>query len=83
MDFLSVGCSVLLSDVDVIWLANPFGLLYRDSDLEGMSDGWDAPTTYGFDHSDAFRVFARNSGMFFVQASRADPTGKRNGGLVG
>jgi hypothetical protein len=35
LDFLSVGCSVLLSDVDVIWLANPFDhRIYRDSDVE-------------------------------------------------
>jgi len=60
---------VLLSDVDVIWLANPFPFLYRDSDLEGMSDGWDSPTTYGYDFGGALRVFARNSGMFYVQAT--------------
>ena len=30
IDFLSIGCSVLLSDVDVIWLNDPFsGGLYR------------------------------------------------------
>ena len=51
MDFLSVGCSVLLSDVDVIWLTDPFlGSLYRDSDVEGMSDGWDENTAYGHVH---------------------------------
>ena len=47
IDFLSIGCSVLLSDVDVIWLSDPFTKLYKDSDVEGMSDGWDEPTTYG------------------------------------
>ena len=42
-EFMSVGCSVLLSDVDVLWLQNPFTLpsLYRDADVEGMTDGWD------------------------------------------
>ena len=36
----------LLSDVDVVWLQNPFTLpsLYRDVDVEGMTDGWDDPT---------------------------------------
>ena len=70
VDFLSVGASVLLSDVDVIWLQNPFPFLYRDSDAEGMSDGWDTPTTYGYDYGGgAYRIFARNSGMFFLQAT--------------
>lgn len=42
MDFISIGCSVLLTDVDVIWVTDPFlNGLYRDSDVEGMSDGWD------------------------------------------
>jgi len=70
VDFMRIGCSVLLSDVDVIWLANPFPYLYRDSDVEGMSDGWDSPTAYGYDYGGgALRVFARNSGMFFLQAT--------------
>ena len=67
-----MGASVLLSDVDVIWVQNPFPFLYRDSDAEGMSDGWDTPTTYGYDYGGgAYRIFARNSGMFFLQARRA------------
>ena len=47
--FLALGWSVLLSDVDVAVLSNPFegGRLHRDSDVEGMSDGFDAPTAYG------------------------------------
>jgi arabinosyltransferase len=70
VDFLSVGCSVLLSDVDVIWLTNPFPFLYRDSDVEGMTDGWDSPTSYGYDFGGgALRVFARNSGMFYLAAT--------------
>ncbi len=73
VDFLSIGCSVLLSDVDVIWLANPFPFLYRDTDVEGMTDGWDEPTSYGYDYgSGALRVFARNSGMFYLQVRRHD-----------
>ena len=48
-DFISAGCAVLLSDVDVVWLQNPFTLpsLYRDVDVEGMTDGWDDVTAYG------------------------------------
>jgi len=38
--------------------------------VEGMTDGWDEPTSYGYDYgSGALRVFARNSGMFFLQAT--------------
>lgn len=70
VDFLSLGCSILLSDVDVIWLSDPFAPLYRDSDIEGMSDGWDEATAYGHNSgSGTLRIHARNSGMFFVQAT--------------
>ena len=43
--WLKAGCHVLLSDVDVVWLQNPFTLpsLYRDADVEGMTDGWHVP----------------------------------------
>ena len=38
-NFVVAGCSVLLSDVDVVWLQNPFTLpsLYRDVDVEVSS----------------------------------------------
>lgn len=45
--FLQLGYSVLLSDVDIIFLQNPFEHLYRDSDIESMTDGWDNQTAYG------------------------------------
>lgn len=45
--FLQLGYSVLLSDVDIVTLQNPFNHLYRDSDIEAMSDGWDNATAYG------------------------------------
>lgn len=32
------------ADVDIIFLQNPFEHLQRDSDVEGMSDGWDNAT---------------------------------------
>lgn len=46
--FLDLGYSVLLSDVDVVTLKNPFDYLVRDSDVESMSDGWDTQTAYGY-----------------------------------
>ena len=76
IDFLTVGCSVLLSDVDVLWLQNPFTLpsLYRDADVEGMTDGWDDPTAYGYrwlsQQGPMLRLSARNSGLFYVKATR-------------
>ena len=45
--FLDLGYSVLLSDVDIITLQNPFKFLVRDCDVESMSDGWDNATAYG------------------------------------
>ena len=46
-EFLVLGYSVLLSDVDVVILQNPFQNLYRDRDVEGMTDGFDDITAYG------------------------------------
>ena len=34
-EFLKLGWSVLLSDVDIVTLSNPFEHLYRDRDIEG------------------------------------------------
>ena len=48
MPFMELGYSVLLSDVDVLHLRNPFHYLARDSDVEAMSDGWDQMTAYGY-----------------------------------
>ena len=45
--FLDLGYAVLLSDVDIVTLQNPFHSLVRDSDVESMSDGWDNATAYG------------------------------------
>lgn len=45
--FLQLGYSVFLSDVDIVTLQNPFPFLVRDSDVEGMSDGFDNGTAYG------------------------------------
>ena len=80
-ELLSVGVSVLLSDVDVPVLQNPFLLLYRDSDVENMSDGWDDESVYGFvmmtelpadgGHGPlrSLRYETRNSGLMYVAAT--------------
>jgi hypothetical protein len=92
-EFLSVGVSVLLSDVDVVWMRNPFGgtrvaldatrnaktqtdetAIYGDSDVEGMTDGWDDVSAYGFEYRaqngvPMRRLVARNSGLFYLSAT--------------
>ena len=45
--FLKLGYAVLLSDVDIIVLRDPFDFLFKDSDVESMSDGWNNQTAYG------------------------------------
>lgn len=51
------------SDVDIVTLQNPFDHLYRDSDVEGMTDGHDSGTAYGeiygIDDPSMVRVSAR------------------------
>ena len=42
---LIIQFSVLLSDVDIVTLKNPFDYLEHDSDVEGMTDGFD-PMAY-------------------------------------
>ncbi|EFJ42727.1 hypothetical protein VOLCADRAFT_107128 [Volvox carteri f. nagariensis] len=78
-EFLSLGYSVLLSDVDIVTLQNPFDHLYRDEDVEALSDGYDEQTAYGWDdvHDDpkmgwsrwahTIRVFTLNSGLFYIR----------------
>lgn len=46
-EFLVLGYSLLLSDVDILTLQNPFDHLHRDEDVEGLSDGFDPQTAYG------------------------------------
>ena len=95
-EFLSVGVSALLSDVDVVWMRNPFGgsrlvvpaiesdpdrvhvdapAIYGDSDVEGMTDGWDDVSAYGFEYpgvggTPMRRLAARNSGLFYLAATK-------------
>ena len=80
-EFLVLGYSVLLSDVDVVTLRNPFDSLHRDVDVEGMSDGFDEKTAYGWNdgiddpsmgwsrYAQTMRIFVFNSGLFYVRSS--------------
>lgn len=75
-EFMVLGCSVLLSDVDIAWMRDPFPALYGDADVEGMTDGFDDVSAYGAPGSgvlgsggSSFRIFARNSGMFYLAAT--------------
>mmetsp|Transcript_10601 Transcript_10601/g.38968 ORF Transcript_10601/g.38968 Transcript_10601/m.38968 type:complete len:490 (+) Transcript_10601:269-1738(+) len=83
-EFVSVGCSVLLTDTDVVYLQNPFPYLYRDSDIESMSDGFDASSAHGFVEqlddptlplarfrARTTRLSALNSGLWYVKATEA------------
>ncbi|KAA6429118.1 MAG: hypothetical protein FRX49_01227 [Trebouxia sp. A1-2] len=81
--FLQLGYAVLLSDVDIVTLQNPFDHLYRDSDVEAMSDGWSNDTAYGYNdvlddakmgwarYAHSMRVFVFNSGLFYIQPTLA------------
>ncbi|KAE9586171.1 putative nucleotide-diphospho-sugar transferase [Lupinus albus] len=78
-EFLQLGYGVLSSDVDIVYLQNPFDHLYRDSDVESMSDGHDYETAYGFDESFdepemgwsryalTIRIWVYNSGFFYIR----------------
>lgn len=78
-EFLQLGYSVLLSDVDIVYLQNPFDHLYRDSDVESMSDGHNNMTAYGYDdvfhepamgwaqYAHTMRIWVYNSGFFYIR----------------
>ncbi|KAJ7519382.1 hypothetical protein O6H91_20G036000 [Diphasiastrum complanatum] len=78
-EFLVLGYSVLLSDVDVLYLQNPFHHLYRDCDVESMSDGFNNVTAYGFDdvsddpsmgwarYAHTIHIWVFNSGLFYIR----------------
>lgn len=80
-DFLLLGYNVLLSDVDIVTLNNPFDHLYRDADVESLSDGFNDHTVYGYDdvfddpdmgwarYAHTFRIFVYNSGLFYMRAT--------------
>ncbi|KAF5951626.1 hypothetical protein HYC85_009570 [Camellia sinensis] len=78
-EFLQLGYSVLLSDVDIVYLQNPFYHLYRDSDVESMTDGHNNMTAYGYNdvfdepsmgwarYAHTMRIWVYNSGFFYIR----------------
>ena len=78
-EFLQLGYSVLLSDVDIVYLQNPFHYLYRDSDVESMTDGHNNMTAYGYNdvfdepamgwarYAHTMRIWVYNSGFFYIR----------------
>ncbi len=78
-EFLQLGYSVLLSDVDIVYLQNPFHYLYRDSDIESMTDGHNNRTAYGYNdvfdepamgwarYAHTMRIWVYNSGFFYIR----------------
>ncbi|XP_028765874.1 arabinosyltransferase RRA3-like [Neltuma alba] len=78
-EFLQLGYSVLLSDVDIVYLQNPFDHLIRDSDVESMSDGHNNMTAYGYNdvfdepamgwarYAHTMRIWVYNSGFFYIR----------------
>ncbi|KAI8025657.1 Arabinosyltransferase RRA3 [Camellia lanceoleosa] len=78
-EFLQLGYSVLLSDVDIVYLQNPFYHLYRDSDVESMTDGHNNLTAYGYNdvfdepsmgwarYAHTMRIWVYNSGFFYIR----------------
>ncbi|KAJ6834432.1 arabinosyltransferase RRA2-like [Iris pallida] len=78
-EFLQLGYSILLSDVDIVYLQNPFDHLYRDSDVESMSDGHSNMTAYGYNdvfdepsmgwarYAHTMRIWVYNSGFFYIR----------------
>lgn len=78
-EFLQLGYSVLLSDVDIVYLQNPFDYLARDSDVESMTDGHNNMTAYGYNdvfdepamgwarYAHTMRIWVYNSGFFYIR----------------
>lgn len=78
-EFLQLGYSILLSDVDIVYLQNPFDHLYRDSDVESMTDGHNNMTAYGYNdvfdepamgwarYAHTMRIWVYNSGFFYIR----------------
>ncbi|KAL6574292.1 hypothetical protein OROHE_001196 [Orobanche hederae] len=68
-----------LSHVVSVYLQNPFDHLYRDCDVESMSDGYDNMTAYGYDdvfdepamgwsrYVHSMRIYVYNSGFFYIR----------------
>ncbi|KVI03692.1 Nucleotide-diphospho-sugar transferase, partial [Cynara cardunculus var. scolymus] len=80
-EFLQLGYSVLFSDIDVIYLQNPFMYLRRDSDVESITDGHNNMTAYGYDdvfnepsmgwarYAHSIRISVYYTGFFYIRAT--------------
>ncbi|KAJ9152647.1 hypothetical protein P3X46_026193 [Hevea brasiliensis] len=78
-NFLQLRYSVLLSDVDIMYLQNTYDYLYRDSDVESMTDGHNNLTAYGYDdvfyeppmgwarYAHIIRIWFYNSSFFYLR----------------
>ncbi|KAM7514152.1 hypothetical protein LguiA_003735 [Lonicera macranthoides] len=78
-EFLQLGYSVLLSDVDIVYLQDPFDHFYKDSDVESMTDGHNNMTAYGYNdvfdepamgwarYAHTMRIWVYNSGFFYIR----------------
>ena len=74
---------MLLTDTDVVYLQNPMEKLYRDTDVEGMSDGWDIESLQGYadavenplggrlNQTFSMRIGCLNSGLWYISATHA------------
>ena len=77
-DSLAMGKHVLIISDDTIVLKNPMEYLYRDSDVEVASDGWDIRSAAGYDHivddpkmgwsryCHGYRIVSRDPGFVFL-----------------
>lgn len=54
VEILEAGVAIYWADVDAVIAANPFSLLYGDSDVEALSEGWDEPMLRGEDPDSPF-----------------------------
>ncbi|CAL9193049.1 unnamed protein product [Musa hybrid cultivar] len=82
-EFLQLGYSILLLDVDIIYLQNPFDHLYRDPDIGSTSDGHSNMTAYGRDdvfdepsmgwarYAHTMWIWVYNSGFFYIRPAVA------------
>ena len=76
---LAAGIAVLSALPATLLVSDPFAALYRDSDIEAMSAGWDDGSAYGYNHvlddpSMGFtrfchgsRIVAYEPGLFYAQ----------------
>jgi len=47
LQFISTGTGVLITDLDLVYVQNPFAHLHRDADVEGQTDGFSEKWSHG------------------------------------